>query len=1070
MSATMGARPFWSVLLALLAVTLFTSPASCDALIGDTECIDIPNGSPARARWGHIEWKDSTDPNCPSRFPLDSNGECFHYLSLSNGCNTFCKVATTWFFGEPIDMQNGQVCDRTESCAYSFSYSESLSKALSVGSTASISENTSNTTTYSKVVSMGHTFEWNAKMNVGVHLHPFSGGGGGDGKDEKDKKAEKPSTAAQVAKAAAPVAEAIAKAAGKGASDQDIVIGAQAAADLAVEFGDGPTKAKFEGSVGITAEDGDTKAALGPKVELEHEQGKKTTGKVSIGGSVSTNANQKTPNTGTEDEDSGSKPGTPGNENRVYGSIDDTSSSSGSSEDSFRTALTHQSDHEEGTALGTLGNGNRGHGSIDDTSSEDSFHTAHTHQSDPQEATFEHIEYANPPPPDPVVGAQYPTEQEIYAPQPQQLAPDNVQGMLDSWGFGNSATGDAEDSAHISPYTKPKSSERQGSSNLAEPPSRPGSGSGQPGAFTPLNIENQDNSNFARPPSRPGSGSGQPGTFTPLNIGGQDNSNPARPPSRPGSGSGHQGTFTPPKTGGQDNSNFAESSSSGRQRNSNFARPSSRDRESSYPDTLPPTANPWENESSNNQGSSSSHTLTQGEGGHRPKNRPVTHPEADRKWKGKEKAPGEYPDGKNYPHGKVDKKSKAPSEYRNGERIGGPSGTGSKPGRRHNWRPATPYPGSPKYAKDAGDNVTPSVPSSSALVHRGASKAGDMLGGLMHSIGRRPSTPGSTYSMDTLEPKPEEYPRVWRRQAGAIPVDLDFEFGMRSKAKYDIDETVRQDWVKSVSESRSFSVSNTTTFTVTVGKSQAWTKPDYAKDYCGSWFVVPYVAIDCGRGARGELTRDGKCALEPRTASFGHCFDYTFKDSRYVDESKHQKVFVLRDCSEGYVLPGEWQHPFFRSSFSLDAMVNYHIRRFGFATLPNTLNREPAPSWYLADRGPGDGQRFTKLLGPEDHTIKLCGRGNYCARYKLADKTCLTLPRGYLGTKMAHIVSATTTSGNCCVLFSRPECHGLPQLITGEITDLNAVGYNGQTHSVLCNAPEYCDQNRIDQALVQQGE
>lgn len=49
------------------------------------------------------------------------------------------------------------------------------------------------------------------------------------------------------------------------------------------------------------------------------------------------------------------------------------------------------------------------------------------------------------------------------------------------------------------------------------------------------------------------------------------------------------------------------------------------------------------------------------------------------------------------------------------------------------------------------------------------------------------------------------------------------------------------------------------------------------------------------------------------------------------------------------------------------------------------------------------------------------------------------------------------TPGTCCVLFSRHECHGLPQVIKGDIPDFSAVGFEGLAHSVICNVDEYCN-------------
>ncbi len=81
------------------------------------------------------------------------------------------------------------------------------------------------------------------------------------------------------------------------------------------------------------------------------------------------------------------------------------------------------------------------------------------------------------------------------------------------------------------------------------------------------------------------------------------------------------------------------------------------------------------------------------------------------------------------------------------------------------------------------------------------------------------------------------------------------------------------------------------------------------------------------------------CLLEPKTASFGHCFDYTFKDPRREGETRHSKVFVLRDCEYGFILPGEWQHPHFGHSFSPESYSKNHIQRFSWNNFAATRKK-----------------------------------------------------------------------------------------------------------------------------------
>ncbi|KAK1753403.1 hypothetical protein QBC47DRAFT_362307 [Echria macrotheca] len=270
----------------------------------------------------------------------------------------------------------------------------------------------------------------------------------------------------------------------------------------------------------------------------------------------------------------------------------------------------------------------------------------------------------------------------------------------------------------------------------------------------------------------------------------------------------------------------------------------------------------------------------------------------------------------------------------------------------------------------------------------------------------------------------------------------------------------KREWTKTVTTEKTFKNSNTTTFVVNIEKGESLAKPKYAADYCGSWFAVPQVGVDCGRAAVGVLTETNHCALDADWSSFTHCFDYTFKEDKQVEATVNQFVFVLRDCQEGFILPGEWQQPAFQQSVSIGNLVEHHIQRFGFDPLPSTRNSDPSRVYNIADV---PGHKHTKLLGPEDHTIKICGRGGYCARHKLPDKACFTFPRGYVGYKSAHVISVATTPGNCCVLFSKPECYGLPQLVKGAIDDFFAVGYVGMAHSVMCNVDEYCSPDRLDQ-------
>jgi hypothetical protein len=97
-------------------------------------------------------------------------------------------------------------------------------------------------------------------------------------------------------------------------------------------------------------------------------------------------------------------------------------------------------------------------------------------------------------------------------------------------------------------------------------------------------------------------------------------------------------------------------------------------------------------------------------------------------------------------------------------------------------------------------------------------------------------------------------------------------------------------------------------------------------------------------------------------------------------------VFVLRDCAEGFILPGEWQHPAFANSFGIKAFATNHVRRFGMSNNHRGRGKLSEATWNyeMANR------TFTKTIGPSDYTVEVCGRGKYCARHKLEDNTCCT--------------------------------------------------------------------------------
>ncbi|KAK5659223.1 hypothetical protein OQA88_1314 [Cercophora sp. LCS_1] len=304
----------------------------------------------------------------------------------------------------------------------------------------------------------------------------------------------------------------------------------------------------------------------------------------------------------------------------------------------------------------------------------------------------------------------------------------------------------------------------------------------------------------------------------------------------------------------------------------------------------------------------------------------------------------------------------------------------------------------------------------------------------------------------------------------ALLSGLQFGVGVeKSRSKKVVWDRIKE-YSETATDSKAYALRNSTTYQVTIQRTEGLSRPDYSKYYCGSWYAVPMIGMDCGRLSTGELwinqaSRESHCIVHDESQS-GHCFDYTFaseKEGR-EGESLHEMQFVLKDCDKGFILPGEWQPPAFRHSFGVAQYVGHHVARYGTHKFQKRDSDRDVPeddAWIQERFDYGDN-KFTKTIGPTDYTIEVCGRGGYCARHRLTNGRCYTFPRGYVGPRTAHIVSARTSEDNCCVMFSKPECYGLPQMIRGNIRDLDAVGYEGLTSSVVCNVPEYCDYNRVE--------
>ncbi|KAK0750097.1 hypothetical protein B0T18DRAFT_428114 [Schizothecium vesticola] len=290
---------------------------------------------------------------------------------------------------------------------------------------------------------------------------------------------------------------------------------------------------------------------------------------------------------------------------------------------------------------------------------------------------------------------------------------------------------------------------------------------------------------------------------------------------------------------------------------------------------------------------------------------------------------------------------------------------------------------------------------------------------------------------------------------------MNFGISATAGTSWSMTEGTSEAFAKSASESESYSKGSSTSQNVVVTMSDgSGPKPAWAEKHCGSW--------GCGKATVGKLMRNDarrteRCALEHKKASVDHCFEWTLKDARRPDNTRSKIIFAVKDCAGGFLLPGEFQHSIFGNSFSPSTLIEDHIQRFSFLGPPPTyLGPKPTDdAWTVKDHN-FVMQAKNKVIGPADGNLEICGRGGYCARHKLTDRNCYTFKRGYDGSKSAHIVSAKVFPGTCCVLFSRHECHGLPQVIKGDVPDFLAVGFEGLAHSVICNVDEYCNPVILD--------
>ncbi|KAK4187448.1 hypothetical protein QBC35DRAFT_434885 [Podospora australis] len=291
--------------------------------------------------------------------------------------------------------------------------------------------------------------------------------------------------------------------------------------------------------------------------------------------------------------------------------------------------------------------------------------------------------------------------------------------------------------------------------------------------------------------------------------------------------------------------------------------------------------------------------------------------------------------------------------------------------------------------------------------------------------------------------------------------------GLSTKWDMTVSKILGDRFAHTVDKKQSYGVSRSTSDLLGWGLSGGYSKENYATEYCGSWYTIPYVGLSCGRAAIGKFISarrapngtltDSKCQYKQDYLNL--CNTYYFKDPLdKPDLYRVRMVFALRDCDAYYILPGEYQLPTFRYSMSAGEDFELdHLQRFGNVNLPGEKIRDDA--WVSARQALASKNSFTKLIGVNNWNFKYCGLGNYCVQHKLTPASCYDIPRGYIGDhKSANVVSVSVSPGTCCALFSRHECHGQPLLVKRNVTEdgLKRVGFHGLTHSVICDVEEYC--------------
>ncbi|KAK3989738.1 hypothetical protein QBC44DRAFT_290601 [Cladorrhinum sp. PSN332] len=298
-----------------------------------------------------------------------------------------------------------------------------------------------------------------------------------------------------------------------------------------------------------------------------------------------------------------------------------------------------------------------------------------------------------------------------------------------------------------------------------------------------------------------------------------------------------------------------------------------------------------------------------------------------------------------------------------------------------------------------------------------------------------------------------------------VKLSAGFQWQLSRRKAREESKSLAHSWESTVQRYQKYGIMRTRSSSVGLGSGGSFPKPNWASDYCGSWYAVPVVGLSCGRAAVGELIMNSQnetqCSIDYGVGVFDTCVDYLFEQPNIPEATRSKMVYVLKDCEHHFILPGEWQDPAFAASIgNMQEFEKDHLSRFGHGKSRHKKRPDDA-LWTSQRRGMGT-QDFTKTIGPaDDYNFMYCGRGDYCVRHKLSKGNCYDIPRNYISpSKSAHVVSASVRRGTCCVLFSRHQCQGQAQLVKGNITDLETVGFDGMAHSVVCDVDEYCDPYR----------